>query len=125
MQKKSTITANISLIVLSVTLFALFLASLLVSDYLAKKPMLFAILFCVSASALFAFIWPVKSWRWGLWVSSSFWIFLIFVFISYYILSLQLFWMPVLEAISIMVLSCLGALIGQRLNHLVRRNDTA
>ena len=121
MQEKSTIALNIFSIASSLILFALFLVSLLISDSIAKDPMLFAILFCVSASTLFAFIWPVKSWRWGLWIGSSFWAFLGLVFISY-MLNQQLVWTPVLEALAITVLSCFGALVGQRLNHLLKGN---
>jgi hypothetical protein len=53
------------------------------SDLSDSQAIGLAIAACSLLSALFAFAWPRALWRWGLWVSSSFWLFLSLVFVSY------------------------------------------
>jgi hypothetical protein len=94
----------------------LFLFFLLIrgnSDISESLAITLAILSCMLLSAAFAFSSPVgrAPWRWGLWVSSSFWLFLTVVSVSYF-LNHQYMWLPVIQAIMFAGTACLGAMLG-------------
>lgn len=70
--------------------------------------------YCFIAGLGFAFCWPHGSWRWGLWVSSAFWLFFGFVFVSY-LVGGRLEWTPAVSAILSAGVACIGAVGGHSL----------
>jgi hypothetical protein len=82
-----------------------------------------AIGICFLLSAAFAFIFPQSLWYFGLLISSSFWLFLIFVFISYLIDGIYE-WHPAVESVIISGVACAGAMLGKRISKQIRSNAT-
>ena len=81
-----------------------------------------AIVSCALLSAAFAFYWSRlrAPCRWGLWVSSSFWLFLGLVFISYMINN-QYRWLPAIEALMFAGIACIGAMLGRWVSNRMER----
>ena len=103
--------------------FFVFLVFLLIrfrSDLSDSQAIGLAIAACSLLSALFAFAWPRALWRWGLWVSSSFWLFLSLVFVSY-LLNNQYEWVPAIEALSFAGFASIGAMLGQGVSKYAKR----
>jgi hypothetical protein len=94
--------------------FLVFCLSSLRLALVNSYPLFFAVALCAPAAAVVALKWPAGSWRWGLWVSSGFWLFLGTVFASFLAQS-QLEWMPAAEAVGVAASSCLAAALGARL----------
>lgn len=75
---------------------------------------------CAIASLAFALKWPAESWRWGIWLSSGFWIFFLSVFVAY--LSVGTFdWLTVLRALSVLAAGIPAAALGEILRRSVSR----
>ena len=92
----------------------LFFLTLLRFEIRGSYPVLLASGVCYVLTALFAFVWPGGSWRWGIWVSSGFWLFFGFVFISFMIKG-EFEAPPLIEAILVAVFGCMGGILGRRL----------
>ena len=93
-------------------------------DIRGSNPVLLASGMSVILSTMFAFVWPGGSWRWGIWVSSGFWLFFGFVFISFMIKG-EFEAPPLIEAIVVAVLGSMGGLFGRRLFERTRGSATA
>ncbi len=102
--------------------FAVFCVISLHSPLANSFPLSLAIALCVPLGTTFALIWSSASWRWGVWVSSGFWLFLGVVFLSFLSES-RLEWMPAVEAATITGLSCVGAVFGRWLSDRIRGID--
>ena len=102
--------------------FAIFCVLSLHSARANSFPLALAIALCMPLGTAFSLIWSNASWRWGLWVSSGFWLFLGVVFFSFLAES-QLEWMPAVEAVTITALSCVGAFFGRWLSLRIRGID--
>jgi putative membrane protein (TIGR04086 family) len=83
-----------------------------------------AVVSCALLSAAFAFYWSRRRapWQWGLWVSSSFWLFLGLVFISYMINN-QYRWLPAIEALMFAGIACIGAMLGRWVSNRMARAE--
>jgi hypothetical protein len=102
--------------------FALFGLIRVRSDLSESYAFALAIGFCSLLSAAFAYIWPHALWRWGILVSSSFWIFLILVFFSY-LFNDQYEWSTVIEAVLVTGISCIGAILGRWISKRIRESS--
>lgn len=88
---------------------AMFFLIFLQFKFARSSPMLLALGFCWLLAAAFSFVWPSGSWRWGLWVSSGFWLFLGFAFVSFLVNDEFERW-PAVEALAIAIIACSGGL---------------
>jgi uncharacterized membrane protein YeiH len=68
---------------------------------------------CAVAGLAFAWQWPLPSWRWGLWVSSGFWLFFATVFAAMLARG-EPEWSPLLDAVGVIAFACAGAALGRR-----------
>ena len=91
--------------------FLVFCVASLGSAVANSYPLAVAIALCVPAATIVALKWSAGSWRWGLWVSNGFWLFLGTVFVSFLSQS-QLEWMPAVEAVAIAGCACAAAWLG-------------
>lgn len=61
-----------------------------------------------AGAALFAFLWPAGSWRWGLWLGSAFALYLGVAFVSLAVNG-DVVWWPLIEASTICAAGCVAA----------------
>ncbi len=89
----------------------LFLLTILQFDFADDNPFPFALGLCLILGGGFAVIWPSLSWRWGIGVTSAFWLFLGFACFSFLANGVSE-WLPAIQAVAILVTGCMGGLIG-------------
>ena len=77
-------------------------------------PSIVAALLCGLGAAVFAYLTPGGSWKWGLLISSASWLFLGFTFFSFWALN-TFNWWPLIDAVVVAVVACAGGILGRRL----------
>jgi hypothetical protein len=100
-------------ILVSLLGFASFAAICLRFGLPSPLPLFLAVAICLPFAAAFGRIWSAGAWRWGLWISSGFWSFLVFAFFSFLAHGTPE-WMPLIEGLVVAVVSCAAAVIAQR-----------
>jgi hypothetical protein len=75
---------------------------------------------CGLAALLFSLIWPTGSWRWGLFLSSGFWVFFVVVFFSYLSVG-EPDWLSLVRGLSALLAGFVGAFLGTQIRFISRR----
>lgn len=88
----------------------------------ARHPHLTAFGAAAALGCLFGLLWPSGSWRWGVPVSASLWIYFGFVFVALWT-KRQLEWAPGGDALASLLVACAGAYAGGRLSPRSRSAD--
>lgn len=101
------------LVLLSILCFALFLSAALVLKLSTPYTHVLAALITVFLGFMFAFLWPVGLWRWGILASSGFWLYYIAVFVSS-VLHQNIEWLTIGEGMAVIAIASIGASIGRR-----------
>ena len=109
----------IFVITLSIFSFVLFFSTALLLKISTPYSHVLAALITVFLGILFAFLWPVGFWRWGLLASSGFWLYFIAVFVSS-LLHQNAEWFAIGEGLAVIAIATIGAGIGRRFS-LARR----
>ena len=91
-------------------------------EWLGRHPHLTAFAVAAAVGAVFGFLWPGGSWRWGIPASASLWIYFGFVFLVLAI-DRQLAWMPGGDAMASLLAACGAAFAGSRLSPRSRGTD--
>lgn len=94
-------------------------AGIVIVAFLATGPSppmswLIPALACAVLALVFALRWPEGSWRWGVWLSSGFWVFFLVVFVSY-LLTSTVDWKTPLRAVAVLLPAIAAALLGAAL----------
>lgn len=106
---------------LSILSFVLFFSAALIFKISTPYSHALAALITAFLGLVFAFLWPVGLWRWGVLASSAFWLYFIFVFISS-LLHQDAEWLAIGEGLAVIAIASIGAGIGRRLS-LARRTQ--
>lgn len=77
---------------------------------------------CFLASLLFSYVWPAKSWQWGVWLSAGFWLYFALVFFAIAIKG-EFDWRPAIYATSLLATACIAGVIGQKLSLRIRKQE--
>lgn len=103
---------------LSVALFGSSVVMALELGVQREYRLAFALACCALVGFAVGLVWRNASWRVGLWIASSFWLFFLFVFLSL-LGNGQLEWSPLLEAVlfagGTSGSAALGSLLGNRI----------
>ena len=103
----------IFVVTLSVFSFFLFLSAALLLKISTPYSYVLAALTTVLLGILFAFLWPIGLWRWGILASSGFWLYFIAVFVSS-LIHQNAEWLAIGEGLAVIAIASIGAGIGRR-----------
>lgn len=106
-------SAYIIVVILSILSFFLFFSAALALKISTPYSHVLAALVTVFLGFVFAFLWPVGLWRWGILASSGFWLYFIAVFLSS-LLHQDAEWLTIGEGLAVIATTSIGASIGQR-----------
>jgi len=109
----------IIVVILSILSFVLFFSAALVLKINTPYSYVLAALITVLLGLMFAFLWPVGLWRWGILASSGFWLYFIAVFVSS-LLHQDAEWLAIGEGLAVIAIASIGAGIGRHFS-LARR----
>jgi hypothetical protein len=105
--------AYIIAVILSIFGFVLFFSTALVLKIGIPYSHVLAALITVFLGFMFALVWPVGLWRWGILASSGFWLYFIAVFVSS-MLHRNAEWLIVGEGLAVIAIASIGAAVGRR-----------
>lgn len=100
-------------VILSILSFALFLSAALILKISTPYSHILAALITLFLGFMFAFLWPVGLWRWGILASCGFWLYFVAVFVSS-LLNNHVAWLIIGEGIAIIASASIGAGVGRR-----------
>ena len=109
------------LVALSIFTCVLFFTTALILRISTPYTHILAALIVVFLGFMFAFLWPVGLWRWGILASCGFWLYFVAVFVSS-LLHNNVAWLTIGEGIAIIASASIGAGVGRRFS-LARRTQ--
>lgn len=95
--------------------FALFFPTALLLKIGAPYSHVLAALITMFLGFIFALLWPIGLWRWGILASSGFWLYFLAVFLSS-ILHRNAEWLVIGEGLAVIAIASIGASIGRRVS---------
>lgn len=107
--KRTAVRYLLGLLVAS-GLFLTFAAFQLGGGVTPLKSLALASLLTAAGAAAFAFVWPARAWRWGVLLSSVFWLYLGVVFAAF-TLSGAAEWWPLVDALVIVAVASMAAVL--------------
>lgn len=114
-QARSLLRVRLLAAICSFPLLAAVIVSLLRWEMPHSQGLAATLAACFALGLVFGFARPRGGWALGLWTSAAFWLYFGFVFVALAAGS-ELDWTPLLEALAALVVGCVGAFSGSRLN---------
>jgi len=105
--------AYVVVVILSILGFVLFFSAALVLKVGTPHSHILAALITLLLGFMFALVWPVGLWRWGILASSGFWLYFIAVFVSS-VLHQNTEWLIIGEGLAVIAIASIGAAVGRR-----------
>jgi type II secretory pathway component PulF len=112
MRDNVPLRAYILAILTAVILFPVLVGLVLVFHLKGSYPLVLAVMLCGVVSAVYAYVWPSFSWRWGVLVTSGCSLFLLIVFVTFLVNGL-FEWRPIVEMIILTGIACISAMFGR------------
>lgn len=92
--------------------FLLFAALQWRANITPTRSLVLACVITAATAAAFAAVWPSRPWRWGVLLSSVFWLYLLCVF-GAFALQGDFAWWPLIDGVIIVSIACAGAAAGK------------
>ena len=105
--------AYIVVVILSIFGFALFFSAALVLKIGTPYSHILAALITVLLGFMFALVWPIGLWRWGILASSGFWLYFTAVFAAS-VFHKNAEWLTIGEGLAVIAIASIGAAVGRR-----------